>query len=270
MRKIRWACGTIGVCGVMLLLALPAAAQDVLKIDLDTGYEHWRSQDTDKPLLLNRTLASSVVLPNNDFLLAARPASAFAPAETPPTPHGSPTAGGLNANMLGFEYQYIRVRGSSDGRTQAFNLHGFDTTYVRWLSSCFGFEMDFGAAFGTPFPDVNARLLFGTAGIRAAFGREHTFWPWLHVGVGGANLRFEETALRIGHEIFDQYIGITPTPGSNVLSDTGVILRAGGGINVNLGNHFILKLAQVDYVYSHLFHQSQHNLGVNAGFYFAF
>jgi hypothetical protein len=167
--------------------------------------------------------------------------------------------GTLPANMFGAEYSFIHVTetGVTPGSTETLDLHGFDVTYVRWISRCIGLQGNFVGGWGsdTPVSGVDTRLMFGSGGIRFAAGRDKPFTPWVQVAFGGGQVRFTSNS----------------GPTSTSQSETGFIMVLGGGGNWNIGEHWAIKVFEVNYAPSHFFQEWQKkNVQVKSGFYIKF
>lgn len=256
MRKMLW------VFGVILLAAFAAAAQEVPQVDLGAAYTGLHARDAGTQARANTLNAS--LLPTSR-LFEASPGGAPAGPTRP--------SGNLYPNMVLGEYvfTYVRIGSTDSTSSENFLVHGFDITYVRWLCPWFGVEGTFGGAWGsnTVAKGVDTRLLYGDGGVRVAYGRDKLYTPWARVAFGGGQVQFTETAAATGTEIFGQYIGTVSTNSSS-LSESGFVMEAGLGLNVNFGDHWAIKLVEVNYFLTHFASTNQNNIQAKTGVIFKF
>ncbi len=125
--------------------------------------------------------------------------------------------------QVGVSYEYVRFRVPGG----SFNLHGFNTSIVRYAGNWFGLEGDVSGDFGTipkaltatfvsPPSALKARLVLYSAGPRLAYRGNARIQPWVHALFGGAHARITQTAKN-----------------PNTFNVFG--MTAGGGVDIKVG-----------------------------------
>jgi len=145
--------------------------------------------------------------------------------------------------QLGLGVEFLRFRSS----VLDASIVGVNTTISYYTNSWFALEGQLITAFGPPPSDNNHVKYFqGAGGIRIG-GRRARFEPWAHVLVGGSHLQPQ-----------------TAAGSRNALSATG-----GGGLDYRVNSRLSLR-AEVDYVYTGFWSQTQNNFQATAGVVFHF
>ena len=159
------------------------------------------------------------------------------------------------------------------------SLHGWGAGIAGNLSANWGFAAEFSGHYGnvkTPnstfeFPPLPPITLPGiklsTSKYLFLFGprfsvRGDKLTGFAHVLVGGAKTNLKSSFRDVG------IIGFPLNVPSSTASETGFAMAIGGGVDVNVGKNFALRVLQVDYVPERLGGQWQHNVRAQFGIVF--
>ncbi len=170
---------------------------------------------------------------------------------TPPTPTPTPNEKKVEACDLEFGYDYMRAPDEN-----AKNLNGFGGSLFCNVKPWIAVGGDFSALFGSTTDTV------GTSNIDVSlhrqtylFGPQFNFYPndkvkiFVHPLFGGV------------HDTTKTTIGTTTTS----FSANAFAMAFGGGVDVNLNNHFAIRPIQFDYVPTHFGGQWQSNYRISTG-----
>ncbi len=132
---------------------------------------------------------------------AALASSAESPASPTPSPARYPSGDTLPW-QLSVQYLYIRVR---PGTGSGFNLHGFDTSVIRYANHWFGIEGNVGAAFGyTPSSlttfnptaqSLRTKFIVYGGGPHVTHRTTSRIEPWGHALFGATHLRMTQASI---------------------------------------------------------------------------
>lgn len=195
------------------------------------------------------------------FDLFAGYSSAYAPARLSETPGCAPTNCKLPSLVA--------------APSPAANQNGFELMGIYKLRSGLGLAADFSGHFGmTPgyqaARPVSLHLLTFMAGPQ--FSRPGRLSPFGHVLIGGAYQSNGEESIAIPANI-----PVSPGPQSfpgfysiAAATSNSVAFAAGGGIDLNLSQHFAIRVAQVDYLFTHFHAKTQNQPRMSAGLVFHF
>ena len=184
--------------------------------------------------------AAATATGDDSFRLSDPAPTAAAPAPTPKFVFGDRDD---YRWQLGLGVEFLRFRSS----VLDASIVGVNTTISYYTNSWFALEGNLITAFGPPPNDDNHVKYFeGAGGIRIG-GRRNQFEPWAHALVGGAHL---QPQLAAGDR--------------NALTVTG-----GGGLDYRVNSRLSLR-AEVDYVYTHFWSQTQNNFQASTGLVFHF
>ena len=145
--------------------------------------------------------------------------------------------------QLGLGVEFLRFR------SNVFNasIVGVNTTISYYTNSWFALEGNLVTAFGPPLvQNEHVKYFEGAGGIRIG-GRRAQFEPWVHALVGGAHMQPQ-----------------TAAGSRSALSATG-----GGGLDFRVNSRLSLR-AEIDYIYSQFYGQTQNNFQATAGVVFHF
>lgn len=144
---------------------------------------------------------------------------------------------------------YSYFNGGTSGNDGRYSLNGWNGQGTFYLNHWLGATADFGGYYGSPFgvdthnysflfgPTVRIRTTHFTPYVHALFGVDHTWRPL----IGGA-----------------------------AITATSFAMAFGGGVDIPVKSHFVVRAAQLDYLYSDQFGNSQNNLRVSTGVVFQF
>jgi opacity protein-like surface antigen len=208
------------------------------------------NRDSENVAIFENTSATQVNLFDSSrepFRLANAGPSAAEPAATPAAPAAMPKfVFGERDDyrwQLGLGVEFLRFRSSILDAS----IVGVNTTVSYYTNTWFALEGNIITAFGPPPNDNNHVKYFeGAGGIRLG-GRRARFEPWVHALVGGAHLQPQ-----------------TAAGNRSALSATG-----GGGVDYRVNSRLSLR-AEVDYVYTRFFSETQNNFQASTGVVFHF
>jgi hypothetical protein len=148
-------------------------------------------------------------------------------------------------------YQFLHASSGTSG-VPNFNMNGWDASLSGYFNKYVGVTGDFSGTYGGPKVegvDVKAHIytyMFGPT-LRAA--NAGPFQPFAHVLFGGAHIGGSASAF-----------GVSASG-----SDSGFAWAAGGGLDYKAGHMFSLRLAQFDFLQTHISGDSQNNFRYSAG-----
>jgi hypothetical protein len=145
--------------------------------------------------------------------------------------------------QLGLGVEFIRFQSS----VLDASIVGVNTTLSYYTNTWFALEGSVVTAFGPPPNDNNhVKYLGGGGGLRIG-GRRARFEPWGHVIVGGAHLQ----------------------PQTAAGNRTALSVTAGGGVDYRVNSRLSLR-AEMDYLYTNFYSQTQNNFQATTGVVFHF
>lgn len=157
-------------------------------------------------------------------------------------------------------YQFVRANsGVQVSGIDNFALNGWDASLSGYFNRYIGITGDFAGTYGTPKVlvtpvsdiGVNTHLytfMFGPV-VRAA--NNSPFQPFAHVLFGGAHVSGSVKVPDLGFSISD--------------SDTGFAWAAGGGLDFKVLPLIGIRLAQVDFLQTHIGGNNQNNFRYSGG-----
>lgn len=140
-------------------------------------------------------------------------------------------------------YQLTRV--SPGHGISNFNLNGWDASLSGYFHRYIGVTADFSGTYGTPFT-VSTHLytyMFGPV-LRAT--NSSPIVPFAHVLFGGAHISGSAS-------------------GVGSASDSGFAWAPGAGVDVKMGKIASVRLAQFDFLQTHISSETQNNFRYSAG-----
>ena len=195
----------LALCGAVLCFSVAAAAQD--RSDSSATYS---------------TVSAAV----------SSPAS---PAPAPPrfNPYE------LYPWQVAVTYEFVRFNVAGDH----VDLHGMNTSLVRFANDWFALEGDVGASFGGDSFGHTSKFVWYGGGPRLAYRHHPKLEFWLHALAGGAHF-LPQTALG---------------------SQNAFAYMAGGGVDYKFAPRLYFRV-QGDYLGTRFFNDTQHNMTAKAGF----
>ena len=180
-----------------------------------------------------------------ELALPPAPARAFATPSLPALPNSPARPQGYSDDVgtrweLGIGYEYVHF----DSVPFSADLHGLHTDLAYNLNEWFALEGSVVSAFGSDvFAGETSKYALYTAGGRISWGpSRHRLTPWAHALVGGVHVNPQ-----VARESKDSFA-----------------LQLGGGADWRVSARFSIR-AEVDYVRTQLYSDSQNNVQAGVG-----
>ena len=158
-------------------------------------------------------------------------------------------------------YQFVHANsGVNVGGLDTFALNGWNASLTGYFNRYLGVDADFAGTYGTPsttFPqigrvDVNTHLYTYMFGPVLRLSNRSPFQPFAHVLVGGAHVRGSASVPGVGGTTFSE-------------TNTGFAWAPGGGLDWKILPVIGIRLAQVDFLQTHINSTTQNNFRYSAG-----
>jgi opacity protein-like surface antigen len=144
-------------------------------------------------------------------------------------------------------YSFLRVNSAED--IPSFNANGGVGTLAWNITNHIGFETEFGGYYhGSTkyhFSTTGFSYLFGP---RVSYGRTKRFDPYAHFLLGGMNASSSIASFSV--LIPTPHTVIVPPSGRFGASQNNFAMAAGGGVDLKLTKYILVRLAQIDYLYT--------------------
>lgn len=147
-------------------------------------------------------------------------------------------------------YQYLHADSGASG-VNSFNLNGWNGALTGYYNRFLGLTADFSGTYGTPSVQgfgISTHLytyMFGPT-LRVQAGK---LQPYAHALFGGAHI---SGAVNVG--------GVTAST-----SDSGFAYALGGGVDYKFLPHVSLRVAQFDFLQTHISGDTQNNFRYSGG-----
>lgn len=125
-----------------------------------------------------------------------------------------------------------------------FNLNGWDAAVNGYFHRYVGVTADFSGTYGSP-SSVSTHLYTYMFGPTLRATNSSPFTPFAHVLFGGAH--------------------ISGSQGGSSISDSGFAWAPGAGLDVKAGSFLSLRVAQFDFLQTHISSETQNNFRYSAG-----
>lgn len=175
-------------------------------------------------------------------------------------------------------YSYLRVQTNINetGYPSHINLNGWNSSIVFNINKNFGLMADFGGHYGSPVmyeptgekADINVHsFLFGPRFTQ----RAEKMTVFAHALFGGARIKADlSQAVVNGTQLATIEPASIIIPTGNSVTDTGFSMAFGGGLDINMGKNFALRIVQADYLMTKALDDTQNNFRIGAGIVFRF
>ena len=143
---------------------------------------------------------------------------------------------------------YSLLRVNMANQVPTFNANGGVGTLAWNINNHIGIEAEFAAHYSGNVNDyhLDSTTFTYLFGPRLSYGRTKRFDPYVHALFGGGNDRISVAA---NSALIPAPVPV-PSSGRYKATQNGFAMAIGGGIDIKISKHVLLRPAQLDYVYT--------------------